>query len=191
MIFESIFLFVFCIILAFLEVQIEGEHGWASKLPTCRPAQSHWLSKMYGRFMGGKELTGYHVGMFSLVLFVLHGFYFWNYSWSFHKELQVLALFLFVSVVWDFLWFVLNPHFGWKKFSPIYVAWHSSWLGPWPYDYYIGLIAYVILYSFSFMNNWQTGFFEAIRLGLNVVALVVVTILIRYFYDNKINKKLL
>lgn len=187
MIFESIFLFIFCIILAFLEVQIEGKDGWASKLPTWRPAQSHWLAKWYGRFMGGKELTGYHIGMLSLVLFVLHGFYFWQYDWSLSEELQVLALFSLVSVVWDFLWFVLNPHFGWQKFSPIHVAWHSSWLGPWPYDYYFGIIAYLLLYSFSFLKDWQSGLMESVSLLLYLSLLVLATVLIRHFVDKNKN----
>ena len=98
------------------------------------------------------------------------------------------SIFLLASVVWDFLWFVLNPHFGWQKFSPIHVAWHSSWLGPWPYDYYFGIIVYLLLYSISFLKDWQSGLMESVSLLLYLSLLVLVTVLIRHFVDkNKIN----
>ncbi len=189
MIFESIFLFVFCFILAFLEVQIEGKDGWAVNLPTWRPEESKWYSRLYSHFMKGKALTGYHIGMFSLVLFVLHGFYFYSNSWTILGELQVISLFFFVSVVWDFLWFVLNPHFGWKKFSSIHIAWHSSWLGPWPYDYYVGVVAYWLLYTASYFYDWQSGAIEAMLLLFYIVILVAVTVVLRSFFDSFVKSK--
>jgi len=40
MLYQSIYLFVVALVLAFLEVQIEGKHGWASKLPTWKPGET-------------------------------------------------------------------------------------------------------------------------------------------------------
>ncbi len=68
----AFYLFGLCILLAYLEVQIEGPHGWAERLPTWRPQSHAWYARLYTRLMGQKQLTGYHIGMFLLVLFGLH-----------------------------------------------------------------------------------------------------------------------
>lgn len=185
MIFEIIFLFAFCIILAFLEIQIEGKSGWATNLPTWKPHHTHWAQKIYRKFMSGKDLTGYHIGMFALVLFVLHGFYFWHEQWSWQHQLQVIGLFFLVSVIWDFLWFVLNPYFGWKHFTPAKIAWHKSWLGPWPLDYYYGLIGYIFFYSISQYPSWFSGLTVSLTLGGGLLFLTFITTLIRVVYDRQ------
>lgn len=46
------YLFLIILAIAALEVQIEGKYGWVKKLPTWRIK-----SKIFGYFMGGKELT--------------------------------------------------------------------------------------------------------------------------------------
>ena len=45
-----------------------------------------------------------------------------------------------MAVQWDFLWFVLNPHFGVSRFSKAHVWWFRSWYLGIPRDYYVGLI---------------------------------------------------
>ena len=66
------YLFVLAFFLALLEVQIEGRHGWAKKLPTWRPHAGKWYARLYAKIMGGKELTGYHAAIFGFVLALLH-----------------------------------------------------------------------------------------------------------------------
>jgi hypothetical protein len=40
------------------------------------------------------------------------------------------------NVTWDFLWFVLNPHFGWARFRKGQIWWHGgAWVGRLPIDY--------------------------------------------------------
>lgn len=67
----NIYLFVMATAFAVLEIQIEGEHGWAKNLPTWRPKSHTWYIKLYSRIMSGKELTGYHLSIFSLAFLVL------------------------------------------------------------------------------------------------------------------------
>jgi hypothetical protein len=46
-----------------VEVEIEGEAGWAANLPTWR-IEEHLLLDI---FWGGRALTGYHLWMFSFI----------------------------------------------------------------------------------------------------------------------------
>lgn len=188
MFFQIIFIFFFCVLLAFVEVQIEGRHGWAAHLPTWRPRGS-WYAKLYQRIMSGKSLTGYHIGMFSLVLFVLHGFYFWNGQWSWQAELEVVSYFFLVSVVWDFLWFVLNPHYGWRRFKPAFVAWHKPWLGPLPVNYYEGVVLFFVLYSLSLWPFWLSGFAQALYFFAGLIALVAAATFVRFVIDSLVKKQ--
>jgi hypothetical protein len=59
---------VFVIVAAFLfakiEIEIEGQHGWAENLPTWR-IEDHFLLDW---FFGGRSLTGYHTWTFVFVL---------------------------------------------------------------------------------------------------------------------------
>lgn len=50
--------FLIPLVLAHLEIQIEGSHGWAEKLPTWR-----WDSRAVRRWFG-KPVTGYHLCAF-------------------------------------------------------------------------------------------------------------------------------
>lgn len=133
--FQIFYLYLLALALAFLEVQIEGEHGWAAKLPCWRPA-GKWYARLYGKVMGGKEMTGYHVAVFLFALLMFHLSYVWGVPWSTAAEFQTLSVFFLFVVVWDFLWFVINPHYGIRKFHPACVTWHKIWLGPVPADYY-------------------------------------------------------
>ena len=58
------FLFVLALILAELEVQIEGPAGWAEKLPTWRAKEGKWYSKGFQKMLSNKPMTGYHLAMF-------------------------------------------------------------------------------------------------------------------------------
>lgn len=185
MFFLICFLFIFCLALAFLEVQIEGPNGWAKNLPTWKPLDKKWYARMYKRMMSGKDLTGYHIGMFGLVLIVLHGFYFWRITWTWEAELQVIGMFFLVAVLWDYLWFVLNPHYGWKKFKPVHIAWHKSWLGPWPLDYYFGLLLFIVFYALSYVSDWREGAVDALLFLFGVATLSFIATLARVSIDRK------
>src|SRR5690242_14515634 len=112
---QAVGVFVYCLLLAWLEVQIEGEHGWAANLPTWRRQPSwaregSWFFKALRavfRFLsGGNELTGYHLAM---ILFVFCSMMMPLLMTVPSPELflRCLGFFFLTLVTWDFLWFVL------------------------------------------------------------------------------------
>ena len=142
------FLF-FVVVAAFLfakiEIEIEGRHGWAENLPTWR-VEHHFLLDW---FFGGRSLTaitpersssscfcsicrssGQEDGVSPFLIAELHVF--WGY--------------LLFWVLEDMLWFVLNPHYGWKKFTKENVPWHKRWALGVPADYWAaGALAILLL----------------------------------------------
>ena len=153
LIIQTLYLFLFCLLLAVFEIQIEGKYGWAAKLPTWRPSRGKWYSKLYGKIMSDKDLTGYHLCVFTLVLVFLHRPYFAGQDWSWSAELGTISLFFLISITWDFLWFVLNPHYGLRRFKAKYIWWHKKWFLFMPVSYYSALIISACLYS-RFSLSW-------------------------------------
>lgn len=130
------------LILAILEIQIEGKHGWAEKLP-CWQRKDGWFVKI---ILGGRPLTGYHLAIFLFLMAVFH-FVFFLIPWNFQAELFILGLLLELILLGDFFWFVLNPHFGLKKFKKDEIWWHKKWLGPVPSLYiYLAIAATILIY---------------------------------------------
>lgn len=130
---RSAYLFVIAVVLAYLEVQIEGPNGWASALPTWRVTDSRliWI-------FGGRPITGYHVALNGLILLFLH----WPAMfgrWSWIEEARVLQAFAVLAVSWDFSWFVLNPHFGLARYDAAHVWWFKHWTLGVPTDYWVGI----------------------------------------------------
>jgi len=126
--------FLVCLMLALVEIEIEGPHGWAKNLPTWR-----WGPQWFLTLTNGKPVTGYHVTLNGLILVFLHGPLVGNFSWA--GEWRTLSIYFQFAFVWDFLWFLLNPAFGWPKFAPGKVWWFQTWIGPFPADYYSGAAA--------------------------------------------------
>lgn len=144
---QTSYLFLFCLWLALFEIQIEGKDGWAAKLPTWRAGQNKWYARIYSAAMGGKEMTGYHLLVFGFVLIFLHFPYFSGQDWNYFSELKTLSLFFLTIITWDFLWFVLNPYYGLRRFKPEYIWWHKKWFLFMPKTYYFALMISVLLYS--------------------------------------------
>lgn len=133
-------------IFANAEVHIEGDAGWAANLPTWR-IEEHWLLDI---FWGGRALTGYHVWVFSFVAAVFHFPLLMMAQWSWQLEARVAACVMFFWIVEDYLWFVINPAFGWRRFKPLHVAWHKRWVLGAPVDYWMFGVTGALLYWYSF-----------------------------------------
>ncbi len=115
------------------EIHIEGEAGWAANLPTWR-IENHWLLDL---FWGGRAMTGYHAWVFPFIAFFFHFPLFFMAQWSWALEARVAASIMLFWIVEDFLWFLLNPAFGWRRFSAQHVNWHKNWIVGAPVEYWI------------------------------------------------------
>ena len=127
------FVLVLAYLFALAEIQIEGDAGWAANLPTWRIEQ-HWLLDI---FWGGRAMTGYHASIFSFITLLFHFPVFVLGQWSWLLEARILASLMVFWIAEDFLWFIVNPAFGWKRFNPREVGWHKRWAWGVPIDYWI------------------------------------------------------
>lgn len=149
----NFYLFVMALVLALLEIQIEGEGGWAKNLPTWRSHPDNLIGKFYKKMMSGKELTGYHALMFTFVLLIFHLPYVFGLKLTLEHWLQTVSLFFMFIAFWDFLWFVLNPHYPLKGFSKNNPNHKDFFLGI-PTDYYFAiLISFLIVIPIYFLGN--------------------------------------
>lgn len=169
------YFYLIAFFLAILEIQIEGPYGWAEKLPAWRPNPESHLVKVYKKLMSEKEFTGYHFFLNIFLLLFLHWPFIWDWHWSIFEELEILGLYLMFVVVWDFLWFVLNPHFSLHDFGPAKVWWHKKWLGKFPVDYYFGIFGSVILFLPEIIKiDVMAGVYKVlILLGVNLILTII------------------
>lgn len=155
-----LFLFAYALMFAAVEIEIEGPIGWAEQLPTWFRLTPLY-ARIYGLFMRGKPLTGYHLVMFFLPLWSFHVGFVGGVPWSWAAEATTLSSYVAWVVVWDLLWFVLNPRYGWGRFRKGEVWWHSrTWIGRFPIDYYSAAGTSVVLAASAFLS---TGRFEVLR----------------------------
>lgn len=174
----NIYLFILAIVLAILEIQIEGPNGWAQNLPTWRPKNNNWYIKFYRQMMSGREPTGYHITIFTFVLLILHIPYVFGLPLIPYYWLQTLSFFFMFVVLWDFLWFVLNPHHPLKTFSKKHIWWHKKWLGNVPTDYYMAILLSLVVLSpiawyYDQTNIWM---WWLINIGLFAAGTLIVII---------------
>lgn len=140
------FLVVLAFFFAKVEIHIEGDAGWAANLPTWR-VEEHWLLNI---FWGGRAMTGYHAWMMSFIVLFFHLPVFLTWQWSWQLEARIMASLMVFWIVEDFLWFILNPAFGWKRFQPIHVPWHKHWVIGAPVDYWVFIVASGLLFAYSY-----------------------------------------
>lgn|GEM_PF-526683 len=175
--FAAVALFVWALLFALIEIAGEGGVGWALAAPTWRTQNA-----LYGAFMNGKELTGYHLFMFVLPLVLFHlpfafGRLWGGIKWTLAKELEVIALYFLLSVTWDFLWFVLNPSFTLERFMPGEIWWHAKWLWRVPTDYVSGIGLAAVLTAIVAWK-WDRGVIK--RMGTVFAAFALGTALVAF-----------
>lgn len=177
-IFFLVYLFIIAVVLAVLEIQIEGAHGWAEKLPTWRPGEHNILNRVFRMLAHGKDITGYHLALHIMLFLFFHMPFVFGMYWSWQMELEILSLFTIFFLVWDFLWFVLNPHHSLKDFGPQKIKWHKKWWGRVPVDYPMGvLFGFVLFLPLIYVNPVVYGMKFVLILAVNIV-LTLLTILL-------------
>jgi hypothetical protein len=117
-----------------VEIEIEGPHGWAATLPTWRIC-NRWTKVFYGN----RPLTGYHLWLQAFVFVIAHLAFALRLSpWSWPLELRVIGFVILFFLVEDFLWFVLNPAYGIRRFRREHIWWHApTWWWIMPRDYWV------------------------------------------------------
>jgi hypothetical protein len=131
---------------ALLEIQIEGNAGWAANLPTWR-VENRWTR----RLLGGRPLTGYHLYAQLFVLIAVHLPFGLRFApWSLRAEGRAIAFLILFWILEDFLWFILNPGYRLRGFRRSRVDWHAgAWWWIMPREYWLFLPLGVALYAWS------------------------------------------
>lgn len=149
----NFYLFIMAIVLAILEIQIEGKNGWASNLPTWRPPKNRWYTKLYSAVFSGKELTGYHAAMFTFVFLIFNLPFVFGLPLILENWLKIVSLYLIVSMTWDFLWFVFNPNYPITRFGKEDKINHLKWIWRIPIDYFFVLGSSLLVLLPAALNN--------------------------------------
>ncbi|MEZ0293915.1 MAG: hypothetical protein ACAH82_15330 [Solirubrobacteraceae bacterium] len=137
---RTLLLFLWSFGLAGIEIEIEGGVGWAERLPTWYFKRG-LTGRVYGVVMGQRPLTGYHVYAFTIPLLILHFPYVMGVDWTLAGELRTIATYFVLAVVWDYLWFVLNPAYTVRRFRRGNVWWFEvPWIWRFPLDYYLSIL---------------------------------------------------
>ena len=137
---RTLLLFLWSFGLAGIEIEIEGGVGWAERLPTWYFKRG-LTGRVYGVVMGQRPLTGYHVYAFTIPLLILHLPYVMGVDWTLAGELRTIATYFVLAVVWDYLWFVLNPAYTVRRFRRGNVWWFEvPWIWRFPLDYYLSIL---------------------------------------------------
>jgi len=114
-----------------VEIQIEGPHGWAAALPTWRLTAIPSLQLLFC----GREITGYHVFVFTFMLAAFHLPVVFNGRFSLQIEARIIGSLMLFWILEDVLWFVLNPAYGLARLTPQAAPWHPHWAFGVPVDY--------------------------------------------------------
>jgi hypothetical protein len=137
-----------------IEIEIEGGHGWAERLPTWYYKRGR-LGKVFGWVMGQRPLTGYHVFAFTIPMLLLHLPFVAGVDWTLEGELLAVGTYFALAVFWDYLWFVLNPAYTVQRFKRGNVWWFEvPWIWRFPLDYYTGVGLSFVLAALA---SWAAG----------------------------------
>jgi hypothetical protein len=154
---RTVLLFLWAFGLAGIEIEIEGGVGWAERLPTWYLKRG-LTGRIYGIVMGQRPLTGYHVYAFTIPMLVLHLPYVMGVDWSVAAELRTIATYFVLAVIWDYLWFVLNPAYTVRRFRRGNVWWFEvPWIWRFPLDYYLGVGFSIVLVAIGCLvdGSWE------------------------------------
>lgn len=134
-----IFIFITSILFALLEIQIEGEYGWAKNLPTWK------LRNPFRKIVNWEYLTGYHFYLWGFLFFVFHLPFFVGLPLTLKNEFLVLEILFIILMLEDFMWFLLNPKWGLKRFFTEEIPWHSKKVFFFPRNYWLAVFLVILM----------------------------------------------
>jgi hypothetical protein len=79
-------------------------------------------------------------------------------DWSVAAELRTIATYFVLAVIWDYLWFVLNPAYTVRRFRRGNVWWFEvPWIWRFPLDYYLGVGFSMVLVAIGCLvdGSWE------------------------------------
>jgi len=174
---RTLLLFFWSFGLAGIEIEIEGGVGWAERLPTWYFKRGR-VGQVYGWVMGHRPLTGYHVYAFTIPLLILHLPYVMGVHWTLANELRTIATYFVLAVVWDYLWFVLNPAYTVRRFRRGAVWWFEvPWIWRFPLDYYVSWALSIALAALAAVAAGDaTPLWHHLLMLAGLIVLVAVTV---------------
>lgn len=180
---RTLLLFLWAFGLAGIEIEIEGGYGWAERLPTWYRRRGR-LGRAHGAVMGRRPLTGYHVFAFAIPFVVLHLPLVAGVEWTLAAELTTVATYFALAVVWDYLWFVLNPAYTVRRFGRGRVWWFEvPWIWRFPLDYYVGIGLSIALAALAAWSAADAGpLARHLSLLAGLALLVALTVLAAPLY---------
>lgn len=155
--FSAIYIFILALTLALMEIQIEGKNGWARELPTWRADPHSLVFRIFAKIMPGKDLTGYHMLFFVLIVMIFHFPYVQGVTFTLSNWLMTLSLMFLCMLMEDFLWFIFNPAFGIRKFFHNQVPWHERRFLGLPTDYFTAIGSSFLMILLAVVLTGQIG----------------------------------
>lgn len=129
-----IFILISSVLFALLEIQIEGKDGWAEKLPTWK------IKNPLEKIIDMPYFTGYHIYFWIFIFTLLHFPYFLGLSFNFLNEVKIIETFILILLFEDFLWFILNPNWGIKRFLKEKIPWNRDKIFYLPRIYWLSFV---------------------------------------------------
>ena len=160
MIGTSLYIAIYAILFSLLEIEIEGKHGWAKKLPT---------QPIFYTF------TTYHIIMNIIVIFTL------IYS-LYPNDIYTI---IFYIVAWflieDTMWFMLNPYYTISNYKKEKISWlnNQSWYMGMPMQNYTGLSIMAIA---AYLNGSNKLVYSALIMIITTAITLMLAPLYHSFY---------
>lgn len=138
---QIVFLVIMSAAWALMEIQIEGNGGWAENLPTWK------VKNPFPKILSWPTLVdGYHLWMWATTILIFQSPFFFGWAFNIQNELVAIEMWFLFGLIEDFLWFVFNPAWGIKKFFIKEIPWHKNKILFLPQNYWV---MFVIIFLFE------------------------------------------
>ncbi len=155
----SLWISLYAVLWSYMEVEIEGKDGgWAKNLPS-------------KKFFNTK-FTWYHIIMNTIVIMTIIYSLFGRNSW------EILFYIVGWFMIEDFVWFMINPGFGWSKYTKKDIWWHSE--QPWVFG--IPLHNYICVFLLC-GSGYLSGNKELVKSGLVFASIIGAYVLYSVGYN--------